>query len=46
MAEPIEGLPEGLLQVVYGAGDVGETLVRTLRWIWSPSRGARRRDER
>ena len=28
MAELIEGLPEGLLQVVYGAGDVGEMLVR------------------
>ena len=28
MAELIEDLPEGLLQVVYGAGDVGEMLVR------------------
>jgi len=28
MAGLIEGLPEGLLQVVYGAGDVGEMLVR------------------
>jgi acyl-CoA reductase-like NAD-dependent aldehyde dehydrogenase len=28
VAELIEGLPEGLLQVVYGAGDVGEILVR------------------
>ena len=28
MAELIEGLPEGLFQVVYGAGDVGEMLVR------------------
>ncbi len=28
IAELIEGLPEGLLQVVYGAGDVGEMLVR------------------
>ncbi len=28
MAELIEGLPEGLLQIVYGAGDVGEMLVR------------------
>jgi acyl-CoA reductase-like NAD-dependent aldehyde dehydrogenase len=28
MVELIEGLPEGLLQAVYGAGDVGETLVR------------------
>jgi acyl-CoA reductase-like NAD-dependent aldehyde dehydrogenase len=28
MAELIEGLPEGLLQVVNGAGDVGEMLVR------------------
>jgi acyl-CoA reductase-like NAD-dependent aldehyde dehydrogenase len=28
MAELIEGLPEGLLQVIYGAGDVGEMLVR------------------
>jgi len=28
MAELMEGLPEGLLQVVYGAGDVGEALVR------------------
>src|SRR3712207_3311456 len=28
MAELIEGLPEGLLQTVYGAGDVGEMLVR------------------
>ena len=28
MAELIEGLPEGLLQVVYGAGGVGEALVR------------------
>ena len=28
MAELIESLPEGLLQVVYGAGDVGEMLVR------------------
>ena len=28
MAELIEGLPEGLLQVVYGAGDVGEMLVK------------------
>jgi betaine-aldehyde dehydrogenase len=28
MVELIEGLPEGLLQVVYGAGDVGEMLVR------------------
>src|SRR5215210_2859274 len=28
MAELIEGLPEGLLQAVYGAGDVGEMLVR------------------
>ena len=28
MAELIDGLPEGLLQVVYGAGDVGEMLVR------------------
>lgn len=28
MAGLIEGLPEGLLQTVYGAGDVGEALVR------------------
>lgn len=28
MAELMEGLPEGLLQVVYGAGDVGDALVR------------------
>ena len=28
MAELMEGLPEGLLQTVYGAGDVGEALVR------------------
>jgi acyl-CoA reductase-like NAD-dependent aldehyde dehydrogenase len=28
MVELIEGLPEGLLQGVYGAGDVGEMLVR------------------
>jgi acyl-CoA reductase-like NAD-dependent aldehyde dehydrogenase len=28
MAELIEGLPDGLLQMVYGAGDVGEALVR------------------
>jgi betaine-aldehyde dehydrogenase len=28
MAELIEGLPDGLLQTVYGAGDVGEMLVR------------------
>ena len=28
MAGLIEGLPEGLFQVVYGAGDVGEMLVR------------------
>jgi acyl-CoA reductase-like NAD-dependent aldehyde dehydrogenase len=28
MAELIEGLPEGLFQVVYGAGAVGEMLVR------------------
>ena len=28
MAELIDGLPEDLLQVVYGAGDVGEMLVR------------------
>ena len=28
MAELMEGLPEGLIQVVYGAGDVGDTLVR------------------
>lgn len=28
MAEIIEGLPDGLLQVVHGAGDVGEMLVR------------------
>ena len=28
MAELLEGLPEGLFQVVYGAGDVGEMLVR------------------
>jgi acyl-CoA reductase-like NAD-dependent aldehyde dehydrogenase len=28
MVEIIEGLPEGLLQAVYGAGDVGEMLVR------------------
>ncbi len=28
MAELIEGLPEGLLQIVYGAGDVGDALVR------------------
>jgi acyl-CoA reductase-like NAD-dependent aldehyde dehydrogenase len=28
MVELIEGLPEGLLQAVYGAGDVGEMLVR------------------
>jgi acyl-CoA reductase-like NAD-dependent aldehyde dehydrogenase len=28
MAELIEGLPDGLLQVVYGAGEVGEMLVR------------------
>lgn len=28
MAELIEGLPEGLLRVVYGAGDVGDALVR------------------
>jgi acyl-CoA reductase-like NAD-dependent aldehyde dehydrogenase len=28
MAELIEGLPEGLFQIVYGAGDVGEMLVR------------------
>ena len=28
MVELVEGLPEGLLQAVYGAGDVGEMLVR------------------
>jgi len=28
LAELLEDLPEGLLQVVYGAGDVGEMLVR------------------
>src|ERR687885_2857278 len=28
MVELIEGLPEGLLQALYGAGDVGEMLVR------------------
>ena len=28
MAELMEGLPEGLLQVVYGAGQVGEMLIR------------------
>src|ERR671932_150598 len=28
MIELVEGLPEGLLQAVYGAGDVGEMLVR------------------
>lgn len=28
MAELMEGLPEGLVQVVYGAGDVGDMLVR------------------
>jgi len=28
MAELIDGLPEGLFQTVYGAGDVGEMLVR------------------
>jgi acyl-CoA reductase-like NAD-dependent aldehyde dehydrogenase len=28
VVELVEGLPEGLLQVVYGAGDVGEMLVR------------------
>ena len=28
MAELIEGLPAGLLQTVYGAGDVGDALVR------------------
>jgi acyl-CoA reductase-like NAD-dependent aldehyde dehydrogenase len=28
MAELIEVLPEGLLQIVYGAGDVGDALVR------------------
>ena len=28
MAELIQGLPEGLLQVVYGAGEVGDMLVR------------------
>ena len=28
MAELIDGLPDGLLQIVYGAGDVGEALVR------------------
>src|SRR3712207_2531426 len=28
MVELIEGLPDGLLQAVYGAGDVGEMLVR------------------
>ena len=28
MTEMVEGLPDGLLQVVYGAGDVGEALVR------------------
>jgi acyl-CoA reductase-like NAD-dependent aldehyde dehydrogenase len=28
MAELIDGLPKGLFQVVYGAGDVGEMLVR------------------
>src|SRR5215211_4294690 len=28
MVELIEGLPEGLLQVAFGAGDVGEMLVR------------------
>jgi acyl-CoA reductase-like NAD-dependent aldehyde dehydrogenase len=28
MVELIKGLPEGLLQAVYGAGDVGEMLVR------------------
>ena len=28
MAELIEGLPEGLLQVVYGDGEVGDALVR------------------
>ena len=28
MAELIEDLPEGLLQIVYGAGEVGEMLVR------------------
>ena len=28
MVELVEGLPDGLLQAVYGAGDVGEMLVR------------------
>ena len=28
MAELMEGLPDGLLQVVYGAGEVGDALVR------------------
>lgn len=28
VAELLEGLPEGLLQVVYGAGDVGDALIR------------------
>ncbi|MGB3633147.1 MAG: aldehyde dehydrogenase family protein, partial [Rubrobacteraceae bacterium] len=28
MAELMEGLPKGLLQVVYGAGEVGDALVR------------------
>lgn len=28
MTEMVEGLPEGLLQVIYGAGDVGDALVR------------------
>jgi acyl-CoA reductase-like NAD-dependent aldehyde dehydrogenase len=28
MVELIEGLPDGLLQIIYGAGDVGEMLVR------------------
>ncbi len=28
MAELMEGLPEGLLQLVYGTGDVGDALVR------------------
>jgi betaine-aldehyde dehydrogenase len=28
MAELVEGLPEGLLQTVYGAGDIGDALVR------------------
>jgi acyl-CoA reductase-like NAD-dependent aldehyde dehydrogenase len=46
MVELIEDLPEGLFQAVYGAGDVGDALVRHPGVDMVAFTGSRRRDER